>query len=67
MEERTCPVCDVWLEVDEVFAFDGFIGINEQEEEWFGHCPRCKKTYHWTEVYTNKETKNSEVCSKEDE
>ena len=64
MNERICPVCDVWLEVDEVF--DGSIGINEREEEWLGHCPLCKQPYHWTEVYTYKETKNFEIDTEED-
>ena len=33
MEEKTCPVCDVELEVDEVY--DGDIGLNTREEEWY--------------------------------
>lgn len=64
MNERTCPICDVELETDEVF--DGCIGINEREEEWFGHCPQCGKYYRWTEVYTYKETKNFEEYSEEE-
>lgn len=64
MEERVCPVCDVWLEVDEVF--DSYIGIDEREEEWIGHCPRCKQCYHWTEVYAHKKTKNFETYTEEE-
>lgn len=65
MEEKTCPVCDVELEVDEVY--DGDIGLNTREEEWYGHCPRCGIKYHWTEVYEYKETVSFEICSdKED-
>lgn len=65
MEERTCPVCNIELETDEVF--DGYIGINQREEEWFGHCPQCGKKYHWTEVYVYKETKDFEVCIEEED
>lgn len=65
MEERTCPVCNIELETDEIY--DGDIGINEREEEWFGHCPQCGQKYHWTEVYVYKETKNFEVYIEEDE
>lgn len=64
MDERNCPDCNIALITDEVF--DGFIGINEREEEWFGHCPQCGQKYHWTEVYTYKETKNFEICVEED-
>ena len=64
MEERNCPTCNIALETDEVF--DGFIGINEREEEWYGHCPQCGQKYHWTEVYTYKETKNFEICTEEE-
>lgn len=64
MNERTCPVCNIELETDEVF--DGIIGISEREEEWFGHCPQCGKYYRWTEVYTYKETKNFEEYSEEE-
>lgn len=64
MNERICPVCDVELVTDEVF--DGCIGINEREEEWYGHCPQCKRYYRWTEVYTYKETKNFEEYSEEE-
>ena len=64
MEERNCPVCNVTLETDEVF--DGLIGINEREEEWYGHCPHCGQKYHWTEVYVYKETKNFEICIEEE-
>ena len=64
MNERTCPVCDVELVTDE--AFDGYIGINEREEEWYGYCPQCGLHYHWTEVYTYKGTKNFEVYIEED-
>lgn len=63
MNERICPVCDVELETDEVF--DGYIGTNEREEEWFGYCPECGRQYHWTEVYVYKETKNFEICIEE--
>ena len=64
MNERTCSACDVELVTDEVF--DGCIGINEREEEWYGHCPQCKRYYRWTEVYTYKETKNFEEYSEEE-
>lgn len=64
MDKRTCPVCNIELETDEIF--DGDIGINEREEEWFGHCPQCGQHYHWTEVYVYKETKNFEVYAEED-
>lgn len=64
MNERVCPVCDVELVTDEVF--DGYIGINEREEEWFGYCPECGRHYHWIEVYTYKETKDFEVCIEEE-
>lgn len=64
MEERTCPVCDIILETDEVY--DSFIGINEREEEWYGHCPQCGQKYRWTEVYAYKETKNFEVYIEEE-
>lgn len=64
MDERTCPVCNIELETDEIF--DGYIGINEREEEWFGHCPQCGQRYHLTEVYIYKETKNFEVYIEED-
>jgi hypothetical protein len=65
MEERTCPTCNISLEIDDIY--DGFIGINEREEEWFGHCPQCCQKYHWTEVYVYKETKDFEVCVKEED
>ena len=65
MEERNCPVCNVALETDEVY--DGFIGIDEREEEWYGHCPHCGQKYRWTEVYTYKETKNFEVYIEKEE
>lgn len=65
MEERTCPVCNIELETDEVY--DGYIGINEREEEWFGHCPQCGQRYCWIEVYTYKGTKNFGVYTEEDE
>lgn len=65
MDERTCPVCNIELMTDEVF--DGYIGINEREEEWYGHCPHCGQHYHWTEVYVYKETKNFEVYSEEED
>lgn len=64
MEERNCPVCNVALETDEVY--DCFIGIDEREEEWYGHCPQCGQKYRWTEVYTYKETKNFEVYVEEE-
>ena len=64
MNERTCPACNVELVTDE--AYDGYIGINEREEEWFGYCPECGRHYHWIEVYTYKETKNFEVYVEED-
>lgn len=64
MNERACPVCDVELITDEVF--DGSIGVDEREEEWFGYCPECGRHYHWIEVYTYKETKNFEVYVGED-
>ena len=60
MGERDCPVCNIALNTDMVY--DGLIGINEREEEWFGHCPHCGTRYHWTEVYAYKETKNFEIC-----
>ena len=65
MEERTCPVCNIELETDEVY--DGDIGIDEREKEWYGHCPQCGQKYHWTEVYVYKRTKNFEVYVEEDE
>ena len=65
MQERTCPVCNVELETDEVY--DGDIGISQREEEWYGHCPRCGKKYHWTEVYIYKETKDFEVLIEEED
>ena len=64
MNERICPVCNIELITDEVY--DGCVGINEREEEWFGHCPQCGQYYHWTEVYTYKETKNFETYIEED-
>lgn len=63
MNERFCPVCNIELEIDEIY--DGYIGINEREEEWFGHCPQCGQKYHWTEVYAYKETTNFEICVEE--
>lgn len=64
MEERNCPVCNVILETDEVY--DSLIGIDEREEEWYGHCPQCGQKYRWTEVYAYKETKNFEIYVEED-
>lgn len=64
MEERNCPICNVALETDEVY--DGDIGIDQREEEWYGHCPHCGQKYRWTEVYTYKETKNFEIYVEED-
>lgn len=64
MEERNCPVCNVALITDEVY--DGFIGINEREEEWYSHCPQCGQKYRWTEVYTYTETKNFEIYVEEE-
>ena len=64
MNEKTCPVCNIGLITDEVY--DGDIGINEREEEWFGHCPLCGQKYRWTEVYAYKETKNFETYIEED-
>lgn len=64
MEERNCPVCNIALVTDEVY--DGFIGIDNREEEWFGHCPQCGQKYRWTEVYAYKETKNFEVYVEEE-
>ena len=65
MQKRTCPVCNVELETDEVY--DGAIYISQREEEWLGHCPQCGKKYHWTEVYIYKETKDFEVLNGEED
>lgn len=65
MDERTCPVCNIELEINAVF--DGYSDDNKREEEWYGHCPQCEQRYHWTEVYVYKETKNFEVYSEEED
>lgn len=65
MEARNCPTCNTALVADEVY--DGFIGIDNREEEWYGHCPQCGQKYHWTEVYVYKETKNFEICIEEED
>ena len=65
MNGRACPACNVELVTDE--AYDGYVGINEREEEWYGHCSQCGQYYHWTEVYVYKETKNFEVYTEEED
>lgn len=52
MPEMKCPVCDVVLELNEVY--DGLFDNEKREEEWYGHCPKCKKEYHWTCVFVFK-------------
>lgn len=64
MNERICLECNTELVTDEVY--DGDAGINEREEEWYGHCPQCGLHYRWIEVYTYKETKNFETYIEED-
>ena len=52
MPEMKCPVCGVVLEVDEIYD-DKFVD-GKREEEWDGHCPKCKKQYRWICVFVFK-------------
>lgn len=54
MPEMKCPVCDLELEVDEVY--DDYYDSEKREENWYGHCPKCGKSYHWTNVFVYKDT-----------
>ena len=64
MPERTCPICNAALILDEVY--DGDTNFSIREEVWYGHCPHCGQGYRWTEVYTYTETKFFEVVEEED-
>lgn len=65
MPEMKCPVCGAKLEVDEIY--DGLIDNEVREEEWYGHCPKCKKQYHWTHTFKYAETSEVEEVEDEDE
>lgn len=54
MPEMKCPVCGLGLEVDEVY--DGYYDSEKREENWYSHCPKCGKSYHWTNVFVYKDT-----------
>lgn len=56
MPEMKCPVCGCVIDYAE--AYDGDLDNDKREEEWCGHCPKCKKGYHWTAVFIFKEVKN---------
>lgn len=64
LPEMKCPVCDCVIDFAE--AYDGDLDNEKREEEWYGRCPKCKKEYHWTAVFTFKEVKNFHEV-KEDE
>ena len=64
MPEMKCPVCGCVIDYAE--AYDGDLDNEKREEEWYGRCPKCKKEYHWTAVFTFKEVKNFHEV-KEDE
>lgn len=53
MPEMKCPVCNLVLEIDGVY--DGHCS-EEHEENWYGHCSKCGKSYHWTKVFVYKDT-----------
>ena len=54
MPEMKCPVCGLVLEVDEIY--DDIYDKEKREENWYGHCPKCGKNYHWTNVFAYKDT-----------
>ena len=54
MPEMKCPVCGLVLEVDEIY--DAVYDNEKREEYWYGHCPKCGKDYHWTNVFAYKDT-----------
>ena len=49
MPEMKCPVCGLVLEVDEIYDYN--FDNEKREEYWYGHCPKCGKDYHWTNVF----------------
>ena len=54
MPEMKCPVCGLVLEVDEIYDDD--FDNEKREENWYGHCPKCGKEYHWTHIFAYKDT-----------
>ena len=64
MKEMNCPFCNAELEVDEIY--DGMIDREHHEEEWYGHCPKCKKRFRWTHIFTYESTKDFEEIPKDE-
>lgn len=51
-----CPHCNIYLNYD--YMTDDYQSDNFISQSWYGFCTQCKRTYHWTEIYTLTDIEN---------